>query len=547
MRTNPAFLVLSLLLAAGCGPHDAAPACDGGACTDGGAPSDPLAQARLACTFTTGAKVADTLGFTAADRARVPLTHIVILMKENRSFDHLFGRLHDQGQPAVEAIPSDFTNAGLQKEIVAPHRADTTCIPHDPDHQWLGMHLQVNNDRMDGFVLSAAISTNTDGHFAMGYYEQEDLPFYHFLAGTYALSDRHFPSVRSGTFPNRDFLLLGTADGVSSTGSGYPRPDTPTLMDLLDAAHVTWGAYSDGALLSGTLNWKPGHANTGDLATFLRQLDDGTLPAVSFVDGIENVDDDHPTADMQQGESWLRAIYQRAVASPLWPKMALLWTYDEAGGFFDHVVPPGPACVARPVDRDQMFTELGVRVPLVAISPWARPHSVSHVAHDHTAITRFIEAVFDLPALTARDANSDALLDLFDFTQPALMTPPKAPLAGTGGCKGVKVSADKPNYKPGDPIKVSFTGGPGANPKDWIAIYEYGPSGPTPPKPGALNWVYIGGTQKPTTSPAMGAVQLDGTTMGKGAWPLPAGGYIAYYLLDDGYASLASIDFNVVN
>jgi phospholipase C len=115
--------------------------------------------------------------------------------------------------------------------------------------------------------------------------------------------------------------------------------------------------------------------------------------------------------------------------------MAIIWTYDEAGGFADHRAPsPTNGCAATP--SDSPFTALGPRIPLVAISPWAKPHYVSHVQHDHTAITRFIETLFDLPALTGRDANSDALLDLFDFSScaPKLLTPPPAPDVGTGGC-----------------------------------------------------------------------------------------------------------------
>ena len=97
--------------------------------------------------------------------------------------------------------------------------------------------------------------------------------------------------------------------------------------------------------------------------------------------------------------------------------------------------PPDDACIARPNnDKDKDFFELGVRVPLVAISPWARRHTVSHVRHEHTSITRFIELVFDLPAMTKRDANSDALLDLFDFDQDVTKPLPAPPAAGTGGC-----------------------------------------------------------------------------------------------------------------
>jgi phospholipase C len=146
---------------------------------------------------------------------------------------------------------------------------------------------------------------------------------------------------------------------------------------------------------------------------------------------------------VQAGEAWSHQIYTHATASSLWPGLAILWTYDEGGGFFDHVPPPSNACVPRTNNPkvggngtpDSAFFELGVRIPMVVISPWARPGYTSHVVQEHTALTRFIETVFNLPALTARDANSDALLDMFDFTcGPAFLTPPTPPAAGTGEC-----------------------------------------------------------------------------------------------------------------
>jgi phospholipase C len=512
-------------------------------------PSDPHAADRAACTFGTGAKVTDTLPITAAQRAAIPIKHVIVLMKENRAFDHIFGKLHDT-VPDVEAIPSTFSNVGLTGETVTPAHADTTCIAHDPDHQWAGMHTQVDNGKMDGFVKSAGVTSGTDGHFALSYYDKTDLPFYYWLAGNFAIADRHFASVRSGTFPNRNFMLLGTADGVTSTGAGFPDPSTPTIFNSLDAAGITWGVYGDGSLLSGTLDWTLAHAGAHHFADFLTALDNGTLPAVSFVDGIDNVEDEHPTANVQLGEAWTRNIYEHAIKSPHWADTAILWTYDEAGGFFDHVPPPNIACVARPDKTiDAKFTELGIRIPLIAISPWAKAKKVSHVMHDHTAITRFIEAVFDLPALTHRDANSDALMDLFDFTASTapLLTPPDAPASGTGGCVGgTTMTSAKPNYTSGESISLSFANAPGTNPKDWIAVYPYPATGPTPPGPNPLLSIYVGGTAAPSTSPASGTVTLDAGAKGtSGTWPLPVGGYIAYYLLDGGYTSLASIDFNV--
>jgi phospholipase C len=134
---------------------------------------------------------------------------------------------------------------------------------------------------------------------------------------------------------------------------------------------------------------------------------------------------------MQGGEAWARKIYEASRTSPLWPKLAMIYTYDEGGGIFDHVPPP-KACIASSSEPE--FDRLGFRVPLFIISPYSRPHFVSHKTHEHTSITRLVELIHDLPAMTARDANSDALLDMFDFNCPTMMEAPAAPPSGTGGC-----------------------------------------------------------------------------------------------------------------
>jgi phospholipase C len=289
----------------------------------------------------------------------------------------------------------------------------------------------VDAGKMDGFVLNAANTTDTDGHFVMDYYDEEDLPFYYWLARSYAISDRHFAPTVSGTFANRAFFLFGTNAGVVDTGIVFPPPNTPSLFQLLMNAGFTWGAYSDGSPFSGDLDWKSNDPGVHRMQDLYDALDAGTLPNVAFVDGIEDVDDDHPTADLQLGEARVRTIYDHAVASPEWQRLAILWTYDEGGAFADHVPPPR-GCL--PLPSRSPLTDLGPRIPLVAISPWARRGYASHVVHDHTAITRFIEALFDLPALTARDANSDALLDLFDFSCGRDLSLPEPPSVGSGGC-----------------------------------------------------------------------------------------------------------------
>ncbi len=552
-------VVSSVLILALCGCQDrAAPVVQ-----DAGGDVDPLALAekRAACSFGTGAKVTSTLPITRSARAAIPIKHIIVLMKENRAFDHLLGNLNAFGQSDTDPIPPSFTNKDRTDASVAPFHLDTTCVNVDPGHQWAEMHRQVNGGAMDGFVTNGADTTGGDGHVVMGNYEASDLPFYYWLANTFAINDRHFPSERSGTWPNRNFLLLGTADGVTCSFCTFPDPSTPTLFDNLDAADVTWGAYTDGEPFDGSLGWTATHRGVHTFEEFQRVLQDGTLPQVAFVDGIGWVEDEHPTADVQVGESWTRVVYQAATASPLWPELAIIWTYDEAGGFADHVPPPNTACVARPGNsKDAAFVELGVRVPLAVISPYARPHHVSHVVEDHTAITRFIEVVFDLPALTSRDANSDALLDMFDFAgAPAWLTPPAAPAAGVGGCHGqIVLTTDQPSYVSGDgmTIGVSFTGVPMPSAHDRIGVYKYPrATADVPTEANGLEpiaWSYIGGQgQTPQGAPSAGRVILDEAVLSPGAsWPLAPGIWIIHYLPAlstgaDGHTPAAAVDLEV--
>jgi phospholipase C len=399
---------------------------------------DGKAAERTACTFGSGAVVADTLGISDAARRKIPIQHVVVMMQENRAYDHLFGKLGD-AQPDSEPIPDSFSNVDAAGNVVNPFHLTSTCVPSDPAHQWDDMHAEVDGGKMDGFVKNAAAtsSPSSDGHFVMGYYEEADLPFYYFLAKTFSLADRYFPSVRSGTWANRDYLYAATSDGIKNTlqANGILSPDIPTIFSELTQASVTWNVYADNAPLSFALGWPLTHEGVRPVQDLIDGFASGNLPSVVFVDGKLNVEDDHPPADLQVGEAWAKKVYDAAVASPLWQSTVIFWTFDEAGGFADHVPPPNNDCVARPDNpNDKDFFELGVRVPLVAISPWARRHHVSHLQHEHTSITRFIELLFDLPALTARDANSDALLDLFDFDCPNTDAIPTAPEAGTGGC-----------------------------------------------------------------------------------------------------------------
>jgi phospholipase C len=389
-------------------------------------PADTHTADRHACTFDIGAHTTTTLGITPAQGAQIPIDHIVIVTQENRSFDHYFATWDGD---LTDPLPASYRNNDDAGHSVAPHHLTSHCLEADPGHQWTNMHNGWHNGAMDGWVRNAD-TTTSDGHYAMGYYTAADHPFYHWLSHTFGFSDQHFGDSLGGTWSNRAFLYTGSSHGVHSTGE-MTIPSARTIYDALDDAHVTWGVYSSSGIRQDVLGWTTSHAGVHNFNTFLAQLADGSLPAVSYVDPAGG-EDEHPVRDIGGGEQWVRRIYEGAIASPLWGSIAIFVTYDESGGLFDHVNPPA-ACLPDPTLTE--FDRYGVRVPLYVISPWARPSFVGHVANSHTSIVRFVELRFGLPALSARDANSNAMLEYFDFCQPSFPTGPAAPMGfGLSGC-----------------------------------------------------------------------------------------------------------------
>ena len=171
---------------------------------------------------------------------------------------------------------------------------------------------------------------------------------------------------------------------------------------------------------------------------FYVDAENGDLPQVAYVDpaffGDESTQsDEHPPSNVQVGQAFTSGVINALMQSPNWPRSVMFLMYDEHGGYYDHVVPPA-ACVPdaippdlQPGDEPGAFDRYGIRVPFVVVSPFARKRYVSHTVTDQTAVLRFIETRFDLPALTARDANSDPPFELFDFANPAFLTPPVLP------------------------------------------------------------------------------------------------------------------------
>jgi phospholipase C len=388
-----------------------------------------------ACTFHAGALPTDTLPAGTPHGAAIPIDHIVVLMQENHSFDNYFGRLPAFGHHDVDGLPAGAANPDSNGTPVSTFHENRYCTA-DTDHSWTGSHLEFSGGKNDGFV----IQNNPDGARAIGYYDQGDLPFYYALAGNFAIGDRYFCSVLGPTFPNRMHLLAGTSFGHIRNDLNPTGFVQPTIFDTLNAHNVSWRVYYNDFSYAGLLFHlsSASRARLVRFTNFMRDAAAGTLPQVSFVDpamGIVSVEfDEHPPANIQQGQQFAAQVTEAVLDSPTWPRTALFITYDEHGGFYDHVPPPAacpPDDIAPMLDPSDpssdfpaQFDRYGFRVPLMVVSPYARPGFVSHVIYDHTSILRFIETRFDLPALTNRDANAQPMLDLFDFSHPALLNPP---------------------------------------------------------------------------------------------------------------------------
>ena len=392
-----------------------------------------------------------------------PFDHIVIVMQENHSFDNYFGMLPLRGQPLADGFTFDAhgrpTNAtpvpGGGREVVF-HMPDFAGVVDTGSQNWNDTHRQINGGAMDGFAAT--------GPGSMGYWDEPDLPFYYSLATTFTLANRWFCSAPCQTYPNRRFLMAGTASGIISTDLGNVTKDYPaagTIWDQLSTHGISWRNYftdaPSTAILFDTVLKHP--LNLSHIEQFYLDASLGTLPSVSLVDcsfgaisgeiggeltsvkvplfssvgGVVNTtaESEENPQDIQLGESFVARVVNAVMHGPAWKRTLLVWLYDEHGGYYDHV--PPPAAIAPDAippmltagDAPGGYDLYGPRVPAVVVSPYARPHAVTDVVHDHTSVLATIEHQWNLPALTYRDANATTLMDFLDPSTMSFPTPPR--------------------------------------------------------------------------------------------------------------------------
>ena len=391
--------------------------------------------------------------------AALPFDHIVVVMMENHSFDNLLGGLARSGQPKAQGLR--FNSAGVALNSNPGPGGAVRSLPFPSTAQgphvsqsWNATHEQIDGGKMDGFVRSVGAEQ------PMGYWTEEVLPFPYSLARTFTVANRWFGSAPCQTYPNRRFLMAGTAYGNIATDSESlkdPPPPNGTIFDRLHAYGVSWRNYFTDlpatGIIPSIIERYP--TSLAPIAQFYADCAAGNLPSVSFVDpefgvlsevgaglaglpGLATLGakleasggDEEPPQDMAYGESWAHSVVKAVLDSPAWPRTLLIYTYDEHGGYYDHVAPPpaiAPDSIAPqlgPTDAPGGYDIYGPRVPAVVVSPYAKPNAVTNVVHDHTSVLATIEAKWNLPALTYRDANAKTVKDFLDVGQAAFLEPP---------------------------------------------------------------------------------------------------------------------------
>jgi phospholipase C len=346
------------------------------------------------------------------------IDNFVVVMLENRSFDHLFGALaFDRDYPGrlrVDGLRGGESNLGLDGRPVVAERRTCDIVATDLRPGWDRSHEAWSGGRNDGFVRAAPEHLGRD---IMAYHDRTLAPYHYALADRYTVCDRWFASVLGSTWPNRFFLHAGTAGGRKGNQPfllGGPR----TVWEALAARGIPGRCYQGGLLAWYSMAFL-GKSLTGrgkvlplGIERFFRDARQGTLPAFSIIDPDFQINDLHPPRRLVFGEAFLASVVRALEESPQWGRSLLVITYDEHGGFFDHVPPP-----AAPEGHPE-FRQLGFRVPALVVGPTVRRGAVVSTPFDHTSVLATLRTRFGIESLAPR---MDAAQDLSPCIDPALV------------------------------------------------------------------------------------------------------------------------------
>ncbi len=387
------------------------------------------------------------------------IKHIFFIVEENRSMDSYLGMLGAyrqslgysgsfDGIPLTKSMPDYKSTANT-----TPFHSQTVCTDNMTP-SWNESHYAIHGGKMDYFMKTEGSLPSTidpQGTRMVGYYDQTDIPFYYELAAQYGTSDTWHTPVLSDTIPNRMYLFTATSFGhirpqdVPPSG-GWPQP---TIFRDLATHGISFRYYyqDSSVYLASFSDWANYQGRVYNISHYYTDIQNpSTLPQVIFIErGSQSGLDEHPLNNIQKGAADVANMINAFLQSPSYASSVFILTYDDPGGLFDHVPPfkePAPDNIPpmlRSTDTKADFTDSGLRVPVIVVSPWSKPHFVSHVNRDYTAILKLIETRFSLPALTARDAAQDDMSEFFDFSKVQIPTPPPMPVQPTSGACNKKL------------------------------------------------------------------------------------------------------------
>ena len=394
-------------------------------------PGRLLAASCTALILLPAATAAAGVAPVAQPRTTTPIKHFVVLMQENHSFDNYFGTY-----PGADGIPKDVCMAKSLKPGANPHDCVRPFrLGNNPTadllHNKSVARRQLNGGKMNGFVSASRLKgTDRVNPDVMAHYDDRDLPYYWNIADNYVLFDRFFTSSLAGSMTNHMYWVTGTPGVTSATSERIPDDgfSVPTIFDRLEAAGISWKFYVQNydprityrsrevGDRGSQIIWVPLlnyarfldspklFSKIVDAREYYEDLDHGTLPAVSFF--APSGSSEHPPGSVQAGQAFVRTLINSAMRSSAWSSMAFMWTYDDWGGWYDHVRPPR-------VDR----YGLGFRAPALLVSPYAKKGLIDHTTLDFTSMLKFIEDNWRLEPLASRDRKANSIAGAFDFTR----------------------------------------------------------------------------------------------------------------------------------